>query len=91
MLGEDELVLVINRLKQFHNNRKNQSHGGQKEGYITYGDPDHFNANCPKMKGKYDSSKHKEKLEHTFPKHKSRGRTFDKKALKKQLCKTAKA
>jgi hypothetical protein len=43
------------------------------------------------MKDKYDSGKHKEKHGYTSGKHKSRGRMFDKKALKKRYCKTAKA
>ena len=72
MLGDDELALVINQFKRFHDNRKNRHRGGQNEGYFNCGDPDHFIANCPKMKGKYDFSKHKEKREHTSDKHKSR-------------------
>ena len=91
MLGEDELMLVINKFKQFHNNLKNQSRGGQKEGYFTCGDPDHFIANFPKMKGKYDSSKHKEKHEYTSSKHNSRRRMFNKKVLKKLFYNTTKA
>jgi len=46
-LDYDELVLVINKIKWFHDNRKNRRHGGQKEDY-NYGDPNHFIANCPR-------------------------------------------
>jgi hypothetical protein len=76
VLRDDELALVINRFKRFHNNHTSHRCGGQKEGCFNCGDPDRFMANCPKKKVKYDSSKC------TFGKHKSRGRTFDKKALK---------
>lgn len=77
MLGDDKIALVINRFKWFHDNRKNRRCGGQKEGYFNNRDPNHF---IIKNNHEYISNKHK-----------SRGRTFDKKMLKKQYCKTTKA
>jgi hypothetical protein len=94
-LGDDEMTLVINRFSQFHNNRMNHRHGGGlKDGCYGCGDPDYFVAHCPKknknFSGKHDFSKHKNKREYTFGKHKSK-EGFDKEALKKMYLKKAKA
>jgi hypothetical protein len=61
VLGDNDLALVINRFKWFHDDHKNCWCGGQKEGCYNYGASDHFIANCPKPKSKhkYDSIKHK--------------------------------
>lgn len=56
-LGDDELALVINKFKRFHDNYKNHWCGAQKEVCFSFGDPNHFIANYPEMKGKYDSGK----------------------------------
>lgn len=73
-LGNDELALVINRFKRFHDNHKNRWFGGWKVGYFNYGDPDHFNTSCQKMKVKQDFGKRRDKAEYTSGKDKSRGR-----------------
>jgi hypothetical protein len=51
ILGDEELALIANRFKQFHNNCLNWWHGGSKDGCYNYGDPNHFIARFPK-KGK---------------------------------------
>jgi hypothetical protein len=55
------------------------------------GDPDHFIANHPKIKGKSDSGKRKDKHDYAFVKHKSQGRKMSKEALKKKYIKNTKA
>ena len=85
-LGDDKLALVISHFSWFHNNRLNRRcSGGPKEGCYGCGDPNHFIAHSPK-KNKYDSSKHKDKHEYTFGKHKSKG-GCNKEALKKMYLK----
>jgi hypothetical protein len=51
-LEDEKLVLVTSRFMRFLNNHLNRRCGGSKDGYYNYGDPDHFIASYPKMKGK---------------------------------------
>jgi hypothetical protein len=94
-LGDNELALIISRFLRFHNNRLNRRRGGgPKQVCYGCGDPDHFVTHCPKKNkhssNKYESSKRKDKREHTFGKHKSK-RGFDKEAIKNEYLKKAKA
>jgi hypothetical protein len=94
-LRDDELVLIIGRFLQFHNNRLNHRWGGdQKVGHYNCGDPDHFVAHYPKKNNhssnKYNSSKRKDEHNYNFDKHKSK-KGFNKEALKKMYRKKAKA
>jgi hypothetical protein len=95
-LADEELALIASRFTCFHTNCLNWWHGVVKGGWFNYGDPDHFIANCHKMKGKMEASKHdhhsgrrKGKHEYTSGKHKFKGR-FDKDGLKQKYLHKAK-
>jgi hypothetical protein len=83
--------LVVNKLEWFDDNRKNRWCSGQKEDYFGCGDPDHFITNCPKLKGKSDSCKRKDKNEYTSDMHKFREGKISKEMLKKKYIKNVKA
>jgi hypothetical protein len=79
-LGNDELTLVASQFMWFHNNYLNRCCGRSNDGFFNCGDPDHFIANCSKLKGKIDTDKRghhsdrrKGKHEYTSDKHTYKG------------------
>ena len=83
--------MVVNKLKWFHDNRKNRWRGGQKEDCFGRGDPDHFIAKRPNLKGKLESCKCKDRNEYTSDKHKFKEGKISKEMLKKKYIKNVKA